>query len=123
MEYLLKQAELSDYIYRPTADDLNLELSQNAVKKWLKDNPQIDNLRDDGLAVVKFTYYDKDKSYEEAKQNAMSIAPNDDYEIFYSWRGSVYGLNKKQQKYLLFTGMNLIGGLVKFLGRINLLLK
>lgn len=104
MEYLLKQAELSDYIYRPTADDLNLELSQNAVKKWLKDNPQIDNLRDDGLAVVKFTYYDKDKSYEEAKQNAMSIAPNDDYEIFYSWRGSVYGLNKKQQKYFVVYG-------------------
>ena len=103
-EYLLKQAELSDYIYRPTADDLNLELSQNAVKKWLKDNPQIDNLSDGGLTVVKFTYYDKDKSYEKAKRNATSIAPNEDYEIFYTWRGSVYGLNKKQQKYFVVYG-------------------
>ncbi len=103
-EYLLKQAESSAYIYRPTADDLNLELSQNAVKKWLKDNPQIDNLRDNDSAVIRFTYYDKDKSYEEAKRSTMSITPNEDYEIFYSWRGSVYGLNKKQQKYFVIYG-------------------
>lgn len=112
-EYLLKQAELSDYIYRPTADDLNLELSQNAVKKWLKDNPQIEHLRDDGFAEVKFTYYDKDKNYEEAKEGSESIAPNDDYEIFYLWKGSVYGLNKKQQKYFVVYGQKSNRGAVK----------
>lgn len=103
-DYLLKQAELSPHIYRPTKDDLNLDLPQNAVKKWLRDNPEIENLEVGGSKIIEFTYYDRDEHYEKARKDSHSVISSEDYEIFYSWRGSVYGFDKKKQKYFVIYG-------------------
>ena len=103
-KFLLKQAESSPYIYRPTADDLNLDLSRNAIKKWLKDNPEVTNLSDNDRAIIHFTYYDSDEYFKEIKHDARSITPTINYEVFYYWRGDVYGLDKKRNKYFVIYG-------------------
>ena len=100
-DYLLKQAEKSPYIFHPSADDLNMDLSRNAIERWLQDNAKIVQMEENESGTIQFTYYDIDKYYKRAEDNALSSISNEDFEVLNVFKGSVYALNKKKQKYFI----------------------
>ena len=96
----------SKFIYKKTPIDYDMNNVANYEKKWLIDNPGIEEREYVNDEPIKFTYYTKgllnglidQYIFKDTAEDGTKIFQNSNYKIIVVWRQGVYAYDKKSQK-------------------------
>lgn len=104
-EFKFLSKELSSYsiIYRPTAEDIEAEAPENAVKKWTADNEKaLQELKDVGVASTTFaiTRYDS-PLFSRNDVDTESFVESGDYMYYVTHAGAVFGYNRSTHEFFI----------------------
>ena len=94
-KFLEAKARDSKYIYKKTAADYDINNPENFNKKFLIDNPNIQESKYHNNDKVNVTYYDEDIT----KGFDVDTVENKDFKIFVLWRFGVVCFDKSKKKY------------------------
>jgi hypothetical protein len=95
--YLEEKAQTSKYVYKKTAADFDLNNPKNFEKKFLIDNPEIQESRYRNQEKLNVTYYDDD--LPRIVGSSVDTVENKDYKIFSLFRFGVVGFDKKKKRF------------------------
>ena len=110
-EFRFLSQELARYsiIYRPTAEEMELEAPKNAVKKWAKDNEKaLQELKDADVATTTFvvTLYDS-PLFAREEVDTESLVENESYMFYVTHAGAVFGYNRSSREFFIaYVDMN-----------------
>ncbi len=101
-EFLISEAESMAMIYRPSAEELELEKAENATKKWLADNTtKIDSVRNGEVDIrLNITVYNQ-PIFSIENTNTNSTIENENLIITADTNGNVYGFSKTKRRYFV----------------------
>ncbi len=104
-EFRFLSKELSNYsiIYRPTAEDIEAESPENAVKKWTTDNEKaLQELKDADVASTTFviTRYDS-PLFSRNDVDTESLVESGDYMFYVTYAGAVFGYNRSTREFFI----------------------
>lgn len=96
-KFLEAKAQASKYVYKKTAADFDINNSKNFEKKFLVDNPDIQESKYHSGDKLNVTYYDEDLT--KIVGSSVDTVENKDYKVFVLFRFGVVGYDKAKRKY------------------------
>lgn len=99
LSFLEDKIGSSKYIYVPTKKDLDIDLPQNAEKKWVVENQNIySRLQTLGESMIKLGKYSIKNFPVDTEQTKWEVE-NDSYKITSFFKGAIYLNNKSSNSY------------------------
>lgn len=95
--FLETKAQNSKYVYKKTAADFDINNPKNFEKKFLVDNPEIQESKYHNNDKLTLTFYDEDLT--KIVGNSADTVENKHFKIFVLWRYGVVGFDKAKKKY------------------------
>jgi hypothetical protein len=96
-KFLETKAQNSKYVYKKTAADYDINNPKNFEKKFLIDNPGIQESKYHNEDKLTLTFYNEDLT--KIVGNSADTVVNKDFKIFVLWRYGVVGFDKAKKKY------------------------
>jgi hypothetical protein len=96
-KFLETKAKASKYVYKKTSADFDIKNSKNFEKKFLIDNPDIQESKYHSNDKLNVTYYDEDLT--KIVGSSVDSVENREYKIFVLFRFGVVGYDKSKKKY------------------------
>ncbi len=101
LKYLEEKAANSEYVHKPSAEDLDMNNPKNFEKKWAIDNPNISTVWDGNTALnnfIKVTFYDENIFPKEGDVSFSKIE-NSRFVIVTLFRNNILGFDKVKKQY------------------------